>query len=298
MVEEICVEAATLPPEIDSDFDSAPVLASRLTELAATQPHVGAALETIDAALRLYGPSRLVLSFNGGKDATLLLHLARGVYSRAGAGSPRCVYWHEADGFAEVHAFVEATAERLGLVLERYTCSFAEGMRDAVERLGVAAVLLGTRGCDPNGAGAQAFQPSSAGWPAFMRVNPLLRWSYHHVWRALRTLRLPYCTLYDRGYTSLGSVPNTRPNPALLRPDGAYDPAHALLQPALERGGRGTQVQAAGVALVLLDVSPALARELLSLAAGGAARSVLMPPAMLSQLLALVKASEPEQDGL
>ena len=186
------------------------------------------AVDAIQAALRLYGPERLLLSFNGGKDATVLLHLARAVYAHAGLGTPRCVYWDDPACFPEVAAFVEDAVQRYSLPLVRYSCGFTEGLRDAVDRLGMAAVLLGTRTCDPNGVGADAFQPSSAGWPTFMRVNPLLRWAYHDVWRFLRGFNLPFCELYERGYTSLGNTHNTRPNPALVLPSGAHLPADAL----------------------------------------------------------------------
>ncbi len=283
---------ATLPVECDSCADAADVLAARLAEHGVA-PHLAAALDAVDAALRLYGPERLLVSFNGGKDATVLLHLARAAYSRAGAGTPRCVYWHDADCFSEVHAFVEATVKRYQLPLVRYDCSFADGMRDAVDRLGVAAVFLGTRGVDPNGAGAQTFQPSSRGWPAFMRVNPVLRWSYGDVWAFLRGQGLAYCALYDRGYTSLGNVRNTRPNPALLRADGSYDAAHTLQLPSLERGGRGaTQPAQPGVGLVFLDVQPQLAAELCALAqqcSGGSARAVSIPSELEPQLQALAQ---------
>ena len=41
-----------------------------------------------------------------------------------------------------------------------------------------------------------------------------------------------------QGYTSLGSLSNTIPNPALRNPDGTFRPAHALQDGALERQGR------------------------------------------------------------
>ena len=219
-----------------SQITALPDLALVLAQ-AATSPHVAAALEDIDAALRLYGPEGLVVSFNGGKDATVLLHLARAAYHRAGCGAPLCVYWHESDCFPEVDAFVADTTVRFGLQLRRYDGSFADGMADAVQR-GCRAVLLGTRHVDPNGVGASAFQPSSKGWPSFMRVNPVLRWTYADVWAFLRDNRVPYCLLYDQGYTSLGTRRTTQQNPELRRPDGSYDAAHTLRDGHLERGGR------------------------------------------------------------
>ena len=51
---------------------------------------------------------------------------------------------------------------------------------------------------------------------------------------------LPYCPLYDRGYTSLGKIDDTLPNPALARLDapGEFFPAYMLQDWALERAGR------------------------------------------------------------
>ena len=71
--------------------------------------------------------------------------------------------------------------------------------------------MLGCRG-DPNAGGQDEFCPSSPGWPPFMRVNPVLGWTYADVWGFLKAAQVPYCSLYDHGFTSLGSINNTRPN--------------------------------------------------------------------------------------
>ena len=53
---------------------------------------------------------------------------------------------------------------------------------------------------------------SSPGWPAFMRVNPILEWSYSDVWNFLRVTQVEYCLLYDKGYTSIGNTADTSAN--------------------------------------------------------------------------------------
>ncbi len=44
-----------------------------------------------------------------------------------------------------------------------------------------------------------------------IKINPLADWSYDQVWEHIRANQVPYNELYDRGYTSIGCAPCTRP---------------------------------------------------------------------------------------
>jgi len=80
----------------------------------------------------------------------------------------------------------------------------------------IEAIFVGTRKGDPHGAKLSHRNPTDSGWPRFERVQPIINWTYADVWTFLRDLKVPYCCLYDQGYTSLGSTYNTSRNPALL----------------------------------------------------------------------------------
>ena len=52
---------------------------------------------------------------------------------------------------------------------------------------------------------------------------------------------MPYCSLYDQGYTSLGDMATTQKNPALEREDGSFAPAYELKLTSEERLGRSAK---------------------------------------------------------
>ncbi|KAI0705533.1 hypothetical protein C8Q76DRAFT_171491 [Earliella scabrosa] len=211
------------------------------------------ALQVIDEALDTWGQEHVSLSFNGGKDCTVLLHLvAASIGHRACADVPSsplaAVYIPVPSPFPQLERFIDDAASAYDLDL--FHCpqpsnvvlpvetvptpgaasapiperakhvKGGEGMRLALELYKsrfphVEAILIGTRRSDPHGAKLGFRNPTDEGWPRFVRVNPIINWSYADVWAYLKRFEVPYCSLYDEGYTSLGSTYNTFPNPAL-----------------------------------------------------------------------------------
>ncbi|KAI6383554.1 hypothetical protein MCOR25_000011 [Pyricularia grisea] len=257
--------------------------------LRAVQRQVRISLDVVDKALEEYGIPELSLSYNGGKDCLVMLILILACLPRhfdtsntpapttepastttpvkaipqpprpPGSSPPgarrfpdslQAVYVVSRHPFAEVDAFVDRTSAEYHLAVER----IAQPMKPALHtylaaRPAVRAVFVGTRRTDPHGESLTHFDATDPGWPPFMRVHPVIDWHYAEIWAFIRHLGIPYCELYDRGYTSLGGTTDTSPNPALKRvaesttdgktmPQETFRPAYELMDDYEERLGR------------------------------------------------------------
>ncbi|ORE05505.1 adenine nucleotide alpha hydrolases-like protein [Rhizopus microsporus var. microsporus] len=215
----------------------------KLAETDTTLGHnVREALTTIERAYKNYGIETTSLSFNGGKDCTVLLHLVAAVLSRLGHSQIpiKTVFVTYPNPFPHVDAFVKVCIRRYGL-----DCVYIPGpMKPALQQYldqtkpRPCAIFVGIRRTDPYAENLTCFDKTDKGWPEFMRVQPIIDWSYKDIWDFLLLLGVPYCSLYDHGYTSLGSMENTHPNPDLVDEKGGYRHACQLENELHERNGR------------------------------------------------------------
>jgi len=269
---------------MELDLDHLELLPSDLLEC------VKKSVDIIEKAFELFSVQQLALSFNGGKDCSVLLHLIHSVLLRreklsksssssqkldffkdksisncvgddndkknietenlkfnVGVSNPAmkttvnpllAIYFDTPNIFPEEYEFTLQTSHRYGLNLIVIPCkTIKEGTKFLPSN--TKAVFVGSRKTDPYCENLIDFSPtdSDKGWAPFMRVNALLHWTYKEVWSFINYIQLPYCSLYDSGYTSIGSQLTTKPNPNLLK-EGKYEPAHTLIDGETERDGR------------------------------------------------------------
>lgn len=114
-----------------------------------------------------------------------------------------CLYLQTEHPFAEIDRFVDECTRRYAIRLERST-PVGQSSQQALTALCAArpalrACLMGCRRTDPWCERLETFEATTAGWPALMRVNPLLEWTCADVWDYVDRFAVPYCTLYDEG---------------------------------------------------------------------------------------------------
>lgn len=93
--------------------------------------HVNKALDSLSDALRLYGPNHVFSSYNGGKDADVIMHLLRAVFAKYSDDrgvdvSPEMVYFYNPDEFEEVTEHIERSKTLYNLNITTYDNGIVE----------------------------------------------------------------------------------------------------------------------------------------------------------------------------
>ena len=265
-VEEVCSEIRNIMPVIEYDPDPHENAMGKIDKLMnndSTDAHLKSLIEeamaAVDKCYNDFNEDEIMMAMNGGKDCLTMLHLVHAYFQRNIKNSSKkskikALYIEDEDAFTEVNQLIQQSAQTYELDMIRINAPMKSALtkvlvdkypswkNEKVEVCNIRACFMGIRRNDPGGKNLETFAPTSNGWPACMRVNPILNWSYKDVWTFLRALSLPYPILYDQGYTSLGNIHNTKPNPHLLVTDdngkSKYNPAYTLENGDWERDGR------------------------------------------------------------
>lgn len=221
---------------------------SKIIKFAQVHKHVQESIDIIERALLKYKIENTCLSFNGGKDCTAVLHLVHSISRKFSTNNnePQLTIFYAQlpNHFQEELDFVSETVKRYNLKLLQYSNS---SLKESLKQLKqdapqIEGIFIGTRRDDfESGAMMQHMAPTDNNWPQYMRINPIMNWSYSQVWDFIRELQVPYCDLYNQGYSSLGTRMNTTKNSSLLRyKDGQayYLPAWHLTSSIEERRSR------------------------------------------------------------
>ncbi|AGO12538.1 AaceriAER198Wp [[Ashbya] aceris (nom. inval.)] len=189
-------------------------------------------------------------SYNGGKDCQVLLiiylaclweYFMRGVadsqydaqYQRLWIQRLPSVYIDQAETYESLEKFVDATVERYALALyespKDRKVTMAEAFKHYLELYPkTKAIVIGIRHTDPYAENLIPVQKTDAGWPEFMRVQPLLHWKLANIWSFLLYSGEEICGLYQVGFTSIGGISSTTRNPHLLAAKGAAEDERVL----------------------------------------------------------------------
>jgi phosphoadenosine phosphosulfate reductase len=181
----------------------------------------------LSSLLAVADPARVRVAWTGGKDSTVVLFIWRALLAHHGLGPARAINLDTGCKFPEIVAFRDALAAMWGIDLHvaRPEVALADYpvaqdviacCRDlkvgplgrAIRETGTTHLLTGIRRDEhPDRAGRNPMEERTA--PVHVMVNPILDWTETDIWAFHAQFDLPYCTLYDQGYRSLGCRPCT-----------------------------------------------------------------------------------------
>ena len=168
----------------------------------------------------------IALAWTGGKDSTTTLHLLREL---CGGQVPIPVLNIDTSvKFKEIYEFRDRVAADWGLnlVIERNEealkeieiaadkgeCCFrlkAEVIARSIVKYGWQALIVGMRWDEhPDRAQDEYFVQMET--PPHYRVQPILHFSELDIWSYIKSRNVPFCSLYQRGFRSLGCEPCTK----------------------------------------------------------------------------------------
>lgn len=184
---------------------------------------------TLRSLFKQLAGNEIALSLNGGKDSTVVLFITLYFIQICRAEGEKgqklkCVYMKEKDPFKEIVGYLETLKSSLDIELYEYDNSktitpdfMKHALTEFVNTHNIKAVISGTRSTDPYSQNLDLITRTDVdkGWPDTLRVMPIYMWTYEQIWSFILQNDLPFCSLYNLGYTYVGDRENSIPNPFL-----------------------------------------------------------------------------------
>ena len=190
------------------------------------------AKEIIKQAANKWSHDQIAVAWTGGKDSTVVLHLVREVF---GGRVPFKVMFNDSTlEFDEIYEFIKKYQKEWELDLlwikhldedlDAYHQAMEAGNKDeamevmriakinainyALDRYNIKAFVSGIRWDEHE---ARANETYFSKRSTHTRVHPILHFTLDDIWKYIKTYNVPYVSLYDKGYKSLGEAPFTQP---------------------------------------------------------------------------------------
>lgn len=114
----------------------------------------------IEAAFKKYKSKEIYLSFNGGKDCTVLLHLVWAIVKKLEINEPiNCIYIKTGIVFPEVDEFIFCMKKRYNLKVVEIFGPIKVALTELYKtNLDIKAIFMGTRRTDPYSESLEEFQ--------------------------------------------------------------------------------------------------------------------------------------------
>ncbi len=183
-------------------------------------------LEIISDSMKKFDIEDVAVAWTGGKDSTCLLHLIRVYYN---GNIPLKIFNIDTSvKFREIYEFITTLKKQWNLNVISLKHHDAENivknaksreecckllkidmLKEAIKDYKIKALFTGIRWDEhPARANEKFFSKQDD----HLRINPILHFTRKDIWDYIMTNKIPYCCLYDEGYTSLGCKPCTFKN--------------------------------------------------------------------------------------
>ncbi|XP_063975038.1 FAD synthase-like [Diachasmimorpha longicaudata] len=177
--------------------------------------------KTVEELRKVYEKANEVaICFDGSIESTALLHLAHVAQMQLGSSSKiNLIMFKYEEWLPEVEKFIEAITSRYNLniiALNQLPQEAAKSLK--VSHPDIKILLLGIKSRNKDNGQYHSFARHPSITSMIIKC-PLNGWTVDSLWTLARSLSLPYCSLYDKGYTCVGGRKGTKPNVNLITED-------------------------------------------------------------------------------